>query len=273
MRGRTTNSLFVVLVLMALLPCTGYSAEQTSEKGINWSGLELSLTPERKKDTLAHVAKLFPLGGGEILHIVDINGDKEPDFILENKFPTEIVHFIISEQQKLKIVFSYAQKMEDIEFRDGKMTAFTIYDAGCCDEWMTKHYRVKVDSSMRPTVETVLLEFQELVQPQRKAITPQPFKTAAKSTTLRSAPILDETKSENHIGVLQGNRLADYPPGTTGVILAEQKDPAGEVWLFVELLVGSDTVLYDVVKNVVKNVVVHEAFPHAKFIVRGWIRK
>lgn len=130
-----------------------------------------------------------------------------------------------------------------LKIKQGKKLELTSVAAGCCASPIDEYYlgdivNIRVKKIIRTTKTTV--------QPKRIG-TRHHFKNA-NETVLRSSPKIENSYDESLSGLQNvavfGNILSKFLPGTTGDILAEQKDKNGKLWAYVLLEEQSDLLRY-----------------------------
>jgi hypothetical protein len=108
-------------------------------------------------------------------------------------------------------------------------------ESGCCGDPISTYYLGNFEN-MRRFARIRIME--DTILPTKLLEQPVPFKNG-KATVLRSTPLIqnhyDKDQSMLMAHAVYGNILRKYLPGTTGSILAYQKDKKGRQWLFVKL--------------------------------------
>lgn len=182
------------------------------------------------------------------LHVLDINGDGLGDIIFEGRDTSEggLVQFFLNTGKQYKQVFEDRQGMQNMEWQNGKLTAFYIDDWGCCSDYLNfeKTYAVTYNNQNMP-VFTLLKQASAVfdgIMPGSIAVKPLNFTVKTAYCKLRTRPVVDDNGfgpwQENNDSLRgTGNIVGLLQAGARGNVIGKQQGK-DDVWWYVEIDAG-----------------------------------
>ncbi|MDJ1469502.1 hypothetical protein [Xanthocytophaga flava] len=197
-----------------------YYAQQLADSLTKRTGLTLSLEEWAK-----------------YLHTIDLNGDNQLDLIYEGQSGGEpfLTEFFLIDTLGIKKIFSGYQVVTKMNFKEAKLSSFSIINPGCCtDPAIVEYfYTIKFDSSkVSLTLVNTLGYLNRLEKPTQKLSAPVAF-TLKKISKLRcEAASFDGF--ENPVWGNEGNSISLYSIGSKGIVYGSKRYQ-DEEWLYVSM--------------------------------------
>ncbi|UKN01201.1 hypothetical protein K6119_15835 [Paracrocinitomix mangrovi] len=173
-------------------------------------------------------------------HFMDLDADGDLDLIYNGFSRGEplIVWIYLNVEGEFKPEFQTQQHITYIEYGEEGLTALTIYNPGCCTdylvyntEWLIEHEKDNLIFDEKKHTG----EIAHTTLPDYIFKTPKQFKTLQDEYYLRMDPFIDTVDVMFDGATFKQNIVCIYPADSRGVALGQTTDSTGRVWWYVEM--------------------------------------